>query len=174
MPTEAEVVQKALRLDAEAFGQLYELYLDRIYRYVYHRVGSTVEAEDLTEQVFLRAWEHLGSYNDRGLPFTAWLYRIAHNLVIDYHRTRKQTEPLSENLEEHRPGPEEAVACRLEAAEVADALRHLPPDQQQIITLRFVQGLSHAEAAVIMGKNEAALRALQYRALIALQKLLRQ
>ena len=174
MPTESELVQRAMRKDAAAFGQLYELHLDSIYRYIYYRVGNTAEAEDLTEQVFLKAWEHIGAYDDRGLPFTAWLYRMAHNQVIDYRRTRKVAEPLSELLVEKTAGPQETVERRMEMAEVGAALRQLSPDQQQIIILRFVQGCTHAEAAAIMGKSEGALRALQCRALTSLHEALRK
>jgi RNA polymerase sigma-70 factor, ECF subfamily len=168
MPTESELVQRAVHKDAAAFGQLYELHLGSIYRYVYYRVGNAAEAEDLTEQVFLKAWEHIGAYDDRGLPFTAWLYRMAHNQVIDYRRTRKVAEPLSELLVEKGTGPSETVERRMELAGVGAALRQLNPDQQQIIILRFVQGCTHAEAAAIMGKSEGALRALQCRALTSL------
>ena len=174
MPTESELVQRAVRRDAAAFGQLYELHLDAIYRYIYYRVGNATEAEDLTEQVFLKAWEHMGAYDDRGLPFAAWLYRMAHNLVIDYRRTRKVAEPLSEFLVEKSAGPQETVELRLEMAEVAAALRRLSPDYQQIILLRFVQGCSHAEAAAVMGKSEGALRALQCRALASLHEALQK
>ena len=178
MPTETELVALAVRRDAGAFGLLYQLHLDSIYRYIYYRVGNAAEAEDLTEQVFLKAWEHMPAYDQRGLPFASWLYRMAHNLVIDYHRTRRPTasltEPLAETLVDRGQGPEEAVERRLAAAEVAEALRTLTPEQQQIIVLRFVQGLSHAEAALVMGKSEGALRVLQYRALGALNEALRR
>lgn len=172
MSTESELVQRAMRKDAAAFGQLYELHLDSIYRYIYYRVGNAAEAEDLTEQVFLKAWEHIGVYDDRGLPFAAWLYRMAHNLVIDYRRTRKVAEPLSELLVEKSAGPQETAELHMEMAAVAAALRQLSPDHQQIIILRFVQGCSHAQAAAIMGKSEGALRALQCRALTSLHEAL--
>ena len=123
MPTESELVALAVRRDAAAFGQLYQIHLDSIYRYIYYRVGNAAEAEDLTEQVFLKAWEHIAAYDQRGLPFAAWLYRVAHNLVVDYHRTRRPTtsltEPLAETLVDKGAGPEEQVERRLAAAEVA-------------------------------------------------------
>jgi RNA polymerase sigma-70 factor (ECF subfamily) len=172
MPTESELVRLAMQRDAAAFGQLYELHLDSIYRYIYYRVGNATEAEDLTEQVFLKAWEHMAAYDERGLPFSAWLYRVARNAVIDYHRTRKPMEDLSEELVDKRGDPQETVELRLEMAEVTAALRTLPPEQQEIIVLRFIQGCSHAQAAAIMGKTEGALRALQYRALAALHQAL--
>ncbi len=174
MPTESELVQRAMRKDAAAFGQLYELHLNAIYRYVYYRVGNAAEAEDLTEQVFLKAWEHVGAYDDRGLPFAAWLYRMAHNAVIDYRRTRRAAEPLSELLVEKSAGPAEIAELHIEMERVAAALRQLSPDHQHVILLRFVQGCSHAEAAAIMGKSEGALRALQCRALACLHEALQK
>ena len=135
MPTETELVALAVRRDAAAFGRLYQIHLDSIYRYIYYRVANATEAEDLTEQVFLKAWEHLAGYDQRGLPFASWLYRMAHNLVVDYHRTRRPTESLdrapdgAETPGGHwdRPGPEEQVERRLDAAEVAAALRDAQP-----------------------------------------------
>jgi RNA polymerase sigma-70 factor (ECF subfamily) len=173
MPTESDLVRLAIRRNADAFGQLYQIHLDSIYRYIFYRVGSAPEAEDLTEQVFLKAWEHIGRYDERGLPFAAWLYRMAHNLVVDHYRTRRPTEELSETLVEAREGPAESVERRMEAAGMAAALRTLSPEHQQVIVLRFVQGLSHAEAAAVMGKTEGATRILQHRALGALHAALR-
>ncbi len=172
MATERDLVRLAIRRDADAFGQLYQIHLDSIYRYVFYRVGSAPEAEDLTEQVFLKAWEHIAQYDERGLPFAAWLYRMAHNLVVDLYRTRRVTEELAETVVEDRPGPAETVERRMEAAGVAAALRTLPQEYQQVIVLRFVQGLSHAEAAGIMERSEGAVRILQHRALGALQRAL--
>src|SRR5439155_10717156 len=101
---EAYLVARAVERDAAAFGRLYEAYLDRIFRYVYFRVGSTSDAEDLTEQVFLKAWEAIDRYQPRGTPFTAWLYRLAHNLVIDYYRSRRPTTPLEEIVDTEELG----------------------------------------------------------------------
>ncbi len=172
-PTEERaLVLRAIRRDSAAFGILYETHLDRVYRYVYYRVGSTAEAEDLTEQVFLKAWEAIERYEARGVPFIAWLYRLAHNLVVDYYRARRPTMPLEDVAEAEEPGANtlDSVENELDAEEVRLAVRKLSPEHQQLIVLRFVEGLSHAEVAQITGKTEGATRVVQYRALQSLAK----
>ncbi len=172
---EQRLVSRAVKRDAAAFGLLYEAYLDRIYRYVYYRVGTTSEAEDLTEQVFLRAWEAIDRYEARGVPFIAWLYRLAHNLVVDHYRARRLVLPLEDIGEAEEPGEDvsEIVENQLDVQELRDALQHLSPEHQQLIVLRFVEGMSHAEVAQITGKTEGATRVVQYRALQALGRALR-
>jgi RNA polymerase sigma-70 factor (ECF subfamily) len=172
MPTEGELVRRASAGDAQAFGELYERHLTRIYRYVFYKVGNAAEAEDLTEQVFIKAWEAIGRYRDQGVPFAAWLFRLAHNQVIDYQRTRKETAILDEIMESTGPSPDDVAAARLGIQDLRCALAKLTPEQQQVVILRFVHGMSHAEVATIMGKNEGAVRALQHRALQALHELL--
>jgi RNA polymerase sigma-70 factor (ECF subfamily) len=168
------LVGRAIKRDAAAFGLLYESHLDRIYRYVYYRVGTTGEAEDLTEIVFLKAWEAIDRYQPRGVPFVAWLYRLAHNLVIDTYRSRRQTIPLDDLTEAEEPGADviDLVEEKLDAEQVRLALRTLSAEHQQLIVLRFVEGLSHAEVAEITGKSEGAMRVVQYRALQMLAKAL--
>lgn len=171
---EAGLVARAIQRDSDAFGQLYESCLDRIYRYVYYRVNSTTEAEDLTEQVFLKAWEAIDRYEQRGVPFLAWLYRLAHNLVVDHYRSQRQMVPLDElrETEEASEDIEASVHAQLDAEEVQAAIHRLSPEHQQLITLRFVEGMSHAEVAQIVGKSEGATRVVQYRALQALARAL--
>jgi RNA polymerase sigma-70 factor (ECF subfamily) len=171
---EARLVARAVKRDAAAFGILYETHLDRIFRYIFYRVGSNSETEDLTEQVFLKAWEAIDRYEARGVPFVAWLYRLAHNLVIDHYRARRVTVPLEEVGEAEEPGVNvvDAVEDRLDAEEIRVALRKLSPEHQQLIALRFVEGLSHAQVAQITGKSEGATRVVQYRALQALARAL--
>ncbi|HLZ08566.1 MAG TPA: sigma-70 family RNA polymerase sigma factor [Chloroflexota bacterium] len=171
---EIRLVGRAVNRDAAAFGLLYESHVDRIYRYVYFRVGTTGDAEDLTEIVFLKAWEAIDRYQPRGVPFVAWLYRLAHNLVVDSYRSRRQTVPLDDLTEAEEPGADvmELVEERLDAEEVRAALRTLSPEHQQLIVLRFVEGLSHAEVAEITGKSEGAMRVVQYRALQMLARAL--
>ena len=173
MPTESELVQRAIKGDAQAFGELYQQNLKRIYRYTFYKVGSATEAEDLTEQTFLKAWEAMGRYREQGVPFSAWLFRLAHNLVIDYHRTRHEAASLDDAMEteDKQPGPDEIARARLDVGTLQDAITKLTPEQQQVIILRFVQGLSHGDVAAIMGKNEGAIRGLQHRALAALHEL---
>lgn len=174
LENEDKLVRRAVTRDSAAFGCLYEFYLDRIYRYVYYRVGSTSEAEDLTEQVFLKAWEAIDRYEQRGVPFAAWLYRLAHNLVIDHYRGKRPTSTLDEMSEADEIGGdvEATVQGLLEAEEVRAAIGRLNPDYQQMIVLRFVEGLSHAEVAKIVGKSEGATRVVQHRALQSLARAL--
>jgi RNA polymerase sigma-70 factor (ECF subfamily) len=176
LDNEADLVARSVQRDAVAFGRLYEAHLDRIYRYVYFRVGSTSEAEDLTEQVFLRAWEAIDRYEARGTPFTAWLYRLAHNLVIDHYRARRPTTPLDEIAETEELGFDVVATVEdlLDAEEVREALRRLSPEHQQLVVLRFVEELSHSEVAQILGKTEGATRVIQHRALQALARALRE
>ncbi len=169
------LLKRALNGDAEAFGDLYLRYLDPIYRYIYFRVGSQEEAEDLTEEVFARAWEALSTFTLRGQPFTSWLYRIAHNLVVDYRR-RQRPLPMPEEglrtIAAQTLSPEEALAQSQEVAVLIAALRELDDEEQQVILLRFVQDLSHSEVAAIIGKSEGASRVIQHRALTKLQRAL--
>ena len=168
-----ELVNRALDGDAEAFGDLYELYLDEIYRYIYYRVAEQAEAEDLTEIVFLKAWETLPEISEPMDDIRAWLYRVAHNLVIDRHRTRKQTVPLEETLAHSEHPTPEGVALNLDASrELALKIGQLKPILQQVLLCRFVSDMSHAETARTMGLREGHVRVLQYRALKEIRRLL--
>jgi RNA polymerase sigma-70 factor (ECF subfamily) len=173
---EVTLVKRAVAGDADAFGELYLLHLDAIYRYVYYRVGDANDAEDLTEQVFLKAWKSLSRYKRRGNPFTSWLYRIAHNAVVDHYRRQKPTVsmPSSEKVdrESKQPTPLEQVIEAEEAAALATAVTQLSEEQQQVIILRFVEGLKHTEVARIINRREGACRMIQHRALTALNQLL--
>jgi RNA polymerase sigma-70 factor (ECF subfamily) len=173
---EATLVEHSVAGDADAFGELYLLHLDAIYRYIYYRVGDVKDAEDLTEEVFLNAWEALPGYKRRGSPFTSWLYRIAHNVVVDYRRRQKPTVPMPSpeeaDWESKQPTSLEQVIEAEEIAALATATAQLPEEQQQVIVLRFIEGLKHAEVARIIGKSEGACRIIQHRALVALNRLL--
>jgi RNA polymerase sigma-70 factor (ECF subfamily) len=173
---ESVLVERAIAGDAEAFGELYVLHLDAIYRYIYYRVGDAQDAEDLTEQVFLRVWQALPGYEQRGYPFSSWLYRIAHNAVVDYHRERGGATgalPLEDWVENgSRAAALDEVISAEEAAALSAAVKQLSDDQQQVILLRFVEGMSHAQVAHIVGKSEGACRVIQHRALAALSQLL--
>lgn len=175
--SEKTLVERATAGDAEAFGVLYSTHLDAIYRYIFFRIGEQQEAEDLTETVFLKAWEALPGYKDLGNPFSSWLYRIAHNVIIDFHRRSK---PLVENAEDYLPGDGQdespsTLGIIIESenlSELARAISQLNVEQQQVISLRFIQGLSHSEIATVIGKNEGTCRMIQHRALVTLNKLL--
>ncbi|GIW06413.1 MAG: DNA-directed RNA polymerase sigma-70 factor [Dehalococcoidia bacterium] len=177
-PTEAtdlgEAVRRAQAGDPEAFGTLYDAYVDRIFRYVRIRVGDDVESEDLTEHVFLRAWQAIGRYQDRGRPFTAWLYTIAGNVVSDYFRSQRRRAALDPVLVDRATDRDPVAAAERGAhrAALENAIRKLTPDQQQVIILRFIEGLSPAEVAATIGKREGTVRVIQHRALAALRSLL--
>lgn len=161
--------------DANAFGELYDLFVERVYRYLYFRAGSHPEAEDLTEQVFLKAWEAIGRYRWQGRPFLAWLYRLAHNAHIDHVRSQKPTTSLN-NDDRPIELPSAAAAVELTRALDADllgrALGELTPDQQQVIVMKFLEGLDNEQIAENMNKREGAIRALQMRALMSLRRVL--
>jgi RNA polymerase sigma-70 factor (ECF subfamily) len=171
-----ELVQRAQAGDAEAFGYLYDGFIERIYRYVFFRVTDEQTAEDLTAQVFTKAWEKLDHYKPSGAPFIAWLYTIARNIVIDFYRTRKETVDLEDavSIAHDGPQPEDQVALHFEVEELRIALQQLTADQQQVVVLKFINGLSTEEIAQQLGKRTGAIRALQMRALQSLARLMRE
>lgn len=167
---EKQLAERAARRDREAFARLYSLYIDKIYRYIYYKSGRTDEAEDLTAQVFLKAWEAMPNYRWEGYPFSTWLYRIAHNRVIDYYRTHRETFPLdAARARQADTDPLESAERVLASNQIRGALEHLTRDQRRVIILRFLEGYSTGEVAAIMDKDPDSIRALQHRALRALQ-----
>ena len=172
--TESLLIQQAAAGDTTAFGEIYTRYLDMIYRYVYYRVGDNHDAEDLTEQVFLKAWKSIQTYKDQGVKFSSWLYRIAHNMVIDFHRKCAADSKMEQDYVMDEDLTTQFRKHDLEeASALSQAIATLTEEQQQIILLRFIEGLSHAEAARIMNKTEGACRMLQNRALVELYHQLR-
>ncbi len=161
--------------DKEAFGEVYERYVDKIYKYIYYRVGNQHDAEDLTSRVFYRALAHVDGYEDRGVPFQAWLYRIAHNLVANHHRDkgRRKIIPLDEYIVSGMftgpEGPERAAEDTEDRERLLAAIRQLPEDRQQLLILKFVDRLSNAEIGEIMGRTEGAVKSLYHRTLTALR-----
>ena len=175
MQDEESLVQRAKQRDQKAFTQLYEGYFDKIYRYTVIKIGNETEAEDMTQQVFVRAYESIGSYRSRGVPFSAWLFRIAHNQIVDYvrKRSKKQTISLDETLPiMDNTNLEHDVETKFEMEKVATAAKQLTKAQQEVISLRFAGGLSIAEVAKTMRKSEGAIKALQHSAILALRKTL--
>lgn len=171
---EAELAERASMHDQAAFAELYNAYVDKIYKYIYYKVGNPTDAEDLCEQVFLKAWEAIGRYKWCGHPFSSWLYKLAHNLVVDHYRTRREPVPLDAVVatSEDLTDSDSALYSAVEAAELQTAIGQLTPEQQQVIALKFVEGYKNAEIAEMMNKKEGAIRALQYRALRSLQGIL--
>jgi RNA polymerase sigma-70 factor (ECF subfamily) len=169
---EDEVLTRASQGDGEAFGMLYERYVDRIFNYVYYRTGNVNDAEDLTARVFQRAMNHIGNYTDRGVPFSAWLYRIAHNLVANWHRdrSRRQEIPLSDvPLIARGDHPETTLVHTEEQAALLKMIRSLPSERQHLLILKFVEHMSNAEIGAIMGRSEGAVKSLYHRTLLALR-----
>jgi len=183
-PPEGEValafalVQRAQSGDAEAFGELYDRYVDQVYRYVYYRVGSQQVAEDLTSETFLRALRRIASFTWQGRDVGAWFVTIARNLIADHYKSgRYRLELTTEDVALSGgaaavDGPEPEVLEAMQNEVLLTAVKQLGPEQQECIVLRFLQGLSVAETAQAMGKNEGAVKTLQYRATRALGRLL--
>ncbi len=174
-----EALARARAGDREAFGVLYERYVQRIYNYVYYRIGHPQEAEDLTARVFYRALQHIHHYEERGLPFAAYLYRIAHNLVANWHRDQSRRKEIALDDEPWNPprattpSPERQVVRREEEEHLLQVIRRLPPDRQELLILKFVDRLSNAEIGQILGRSEGAVKSLYHRTLIALRAELR-
>lgn len=171
---EGQLIQAAIEGDQRAFGTLYERYYDSLYRYIFFRVGDSDEAEDLTAVVFIRAWESLPSYRQRSLNYRSWLYRIAHNLLIDRHRTQKVTFSLDllQQIPDQDTPPDIANQTSEDVRELMEMIRKLDPIMAEVILCRFVMEMSHAETAQAMSCSENYVRVLQYRALKKLRDLL--
>ncbi|MFN2144264.1 MAG: RNA polymerase sigma factor [Anaerolineales bacterium] len=171
--SDADALARAAQGDSEAFGILYDRYVGRIYNYIYYRTGNQHDAEDLTSRVFTRAMKHIPQYEDRGLPFSAWLYRIAHNLVANWHRdnSRRQIVELDDSI--RMPGRQvqpESMVVRSEQEEfLLNLVNKLPEDRQQLLILKFVDHLSNAEIGEVMNKTEGAIKSLYHRTLMSLR-----
>jgi RNA polymerase sigma-70 factor (ECF subfamily) len=169
------VVVLATQGDRHAFGELYDRYVERIYNYVYYRTSDPDDAEDLTERVFLRAIRHIENYEDRGYPISAWLYRIAHNLVANWYRdnSRREEVPLESvafSLEFSGEHPEPSVLKEEECQQLMEVIHQLPEDRQQLLILKFVERLTNAEIGEIMDRTEGAIKSLYHRTLVALRQ----
>lgn len=168
------ILIQAAQGDGEAFGVIYERYVGRIYNYVYYRTGNVADAEDLTARVFYRAIRHIGNYKDRGVPMSAWLYRIAHNLVANWHRdnSRRKEIPLDETLIGGTNGghPEHELLDNEDQEYLLQVIRLLPADRQQLLILKFVEHMPNAEIGKIMGRTEGAVKSLYHRTLISMRK----
>ncbi len=172
MQNEESLVQRAQQHDQEAFAQLYEEHFDKIYRYLVFKIGNEAEAEDMTQQVFLNALQSISSFRWKGVSFSAWLFRIAHNLAIDFVRrkAKRATVPLGESMAAGGPDLQLVVEQRLEIERLVSAAQNLTRVQREVISLRFAGGLSVAEAAKVMGKSQGAVKALQHSAIVALRR----
>ncbi len=170
------------RQDPEAFGLLYERYVGRIYNYIYYRTSNHHDAEDLTARTFYRALKQIPRYVDRGAPFLAYLYRIAHNLVANWHRdnSRRQIISLDESVAALFKWRDPAIAAEEQAKKrderdwLLETVRRLPPERQQLLILKFTERMSNVEIAQVMGRTEGAIKSLYHRTLLALREELAQ
>jgi RNA polymerase sigma-70 factor (ECF subfamily) len=179
LDAERLLASRASEGDRDAYAELYQRYVDKIYRYIYYKVGQRDETEDLCSQCFMKAWDAIGDYEWRNHPFGAWLFRIAHNLVVDYHRARRDvvsltdaTPQLEQRASRDDVRPERILGEMITMDRVQHAIGRLTEEQQQVLILRFFEGLSTGEVADLMGKRRGAIRGLQFRALSALRELL--
>ncbi len=172
-PKDAVLVKRAKK-NPQEFGAIYERYVTRIFNYVYYRTGNAHDAEDLTARVFVRAMNHIPAYKERGLPFSAWLYRIAHNLVANWHRDgqRRQLLPLDGHIsaDSDAEQPDQITERNEQTAMLLEAIRTLPGDRQELLILKFVERLPNAEIARMMRRSEGAVKSLYHRTLLALRK----
>ena len=164
---------KLSKEDKGAFGELYERYMPKMYSYIFYRTSNQHDAEDLTARVFFRAMSHIGNYVDKGLPFQAWLYRIAHNLVANWHRDQGRRKIIalddyvSHSLKSESP---DRLAEELDEREqLMEAIQRLPEDRQQLLLLKFIDQLSNAEIGQIMSRTEGAIKSLYHRTLLSLR-----
>lgn len=158
--------------DSAAFGKIYDEYVKPIYRYIYYRVSESI-AEDLTEDTFLKAWKNLKKYKKGKHPFSSWLFRIAHNLVVDHYRKNKvSVEMIDETIEDTQKTPSQKTNLKLNQVRLHKIIKKLPDNYQQVIILKYINELDNPEVAAAMGKSEGAIRTLQHRALEKLRGLL--
>lgn len=170
---ELALIEQA-KTDPNAFGLLYEQYVDRIYNYIYYRTGNHHDAEDLTAKVFHQALVHIPRYVQRGAPFSSWLYRIAHNLVANWHRDRSRRQIISldrlASVGREEDGPFEKARQGERRDILLAAIRRLPADRQQLLLLKYVEHASNARIGQIMGRSEGAIKSLYHRTLVSLRQ----
>ena len=171
---ERVLVQRAIDRETAAFAELYDRHVVRIYRHIYYLVNDAREAEDLTAQTFLKAWEAVDRYKERGAPFVAWLLRIAHNLTVSHLRARRDHSELQDYYVDQKMtrNPEQALEQTTDEEHVREAVLKLRAEQRQVIMLRFVEEMDYREVAAVIGKSVPAVRVIQHRALGNLRKLM--
>jgi len=168
-----KLVDRAQQGDRAALEELYLIHFDRIYSYLHVSVGNRHDAEDLTTQTFLKMLESIGRFRWQSAPFSAWLFRIAHNLAMDHFRARRRWQPEEEVPEPHgseEPSAEIAAMQSIGRQSMLQLIENLSPEQQQVLTLKFVFNFANADVAKILDKTEGAIKSLQHRALASLQK----
>lgn len=169
-PEIVRLVEEAAGGNFDAFGELYSIYLDRIYRYVFYQVNDKMTAEDITEEVFVKAWKAIGSCKGKEKTFSSWLYRIARNHLINTLRSMKRFASIEKENFGDIIDPKIEVEAEIECQELLEKISYLPKNQRQVIILKFIEGLDNREIGKIMGKNEGAIRVSQMRALATLRE----
>jgi RNA polymerase sigma-70 factor (ECF subfamily) len=167
------LVERAQSGDRDALEELYLIHFDRIYSYLHMSVGNRHDAEDLTTQTFLKMLESIGKFRFQTAPFSAWLFRIAHNLAMDHFRAARRWQPeeeVPEPVGEAEPSAEAQALQSIGRQSMLQLIEDLSPEQQQVLTLKFVFNFPNAEVATILGKTDGAIKSLQHRALVSLQK----
>lgn len=170
------LVDRSAGGDTEAFGRIYDICVDRIYRHIYYRTGSVEDARDLTQEVFIKAWKGLPKYKKTKTPFLGWLFTISHNRVIDYYRTKKDYAYLNDEItmEDREKSPEKLVEAQFTQQEVRRAILQLPEEQQQVILMSFIEGFEYSEIAIALNKSEGNIRVIVHRALKKMREILSQ
>jgi len=174
---EEKLIKSAVKGNSSAFGELFDHYQPMIYRFIAVKVSRREEAEDLTHQVFMSAWQKIKSYQHRGFPFSSWLYQIARNQVVDHYRARKNETSIDAIDPEHfavTASAEFALPMKLQMETVREAMHQLKPDYEDIIILRFIEDISLKECAAILKKTEGAIKLMQHRAMNELKKILKE
>ena len=166
---ELSLIQRAVRGNVDAFGGLYDLYVDRVYRHVYYRIGNVADAQDLTQQVFLKAWQAIGRYRKTKSPFLAWLMTISHNIVVDFYRTKKDKTDFENDItpDDLESSPEQVAEAKFGQKRLRRAILQLRGDMQQVVLLRLIEGFQFKEIASLLGKSEGAIRVILHRALVS-------
>lgn len=168
------LVDRAANGDTEAFGRLYDIHADRIYRHIYYRTGNVEDARDLTQEVFIKAWRALPKYKKTRTPFLGWLFTISHNRIIDYYRTKKDYAYLDNEIamEDHGMSPVKLVEAEITQQEVRKVILQLPADQQQVIIMSFIEGFEYSEIARALDKTEGNIRVILHRALKKMREIM--
>lgn len=179
--SEEYLVQQAIKRNRAAFTMLYERCIDRVYRHVYYRVSNHADAEDITQEAFVKAWKAIDKYKKTGAPFVTWIITIAGNLVIDHYRRQKKVEITDEiekisekDLGNQIPDPERQAEINFNKSMIKEAVLKLSGDKQRVILMHFIDGLSYEEIAIALNKSEGAVRVIQYRALSDLRSMVRR
>jgi len=169
-----KLVDKAINSDGDAFGRLYDMHIDRVYRHIYYRVGNTADTEDLAQQVFVKAWKAIRRYKKTASPFLAWLIKISHNLVVDFYRSKKSEAYIDFDVVSTKPetDPAHLVEVQFSQQEIRRAINKLHGDQQQVILMRFIEDFLYAEIAAALGKSEGAIRVILHRGLAKLKTIM--